>query len=360
LGISIDRILEKPLAGERLTPEEGLALLENPRLQVVGATAQRAARERLTQPYRTYAVAAHVYYTNVCSSGCRICAFHRPAGHRQGFVISTSQLQAAIKSSVDQGASHVTLSGGLHPDLKLGFYERLVAEVKETSGLHVRAFSPAEIVNIARVNRMKETDVLRRLKTAGMDSMGGDGADVLTHECRNAIGPRKCSPDAWIDVAIKAQALGLCTEATMMFGHLESKKDRILHLERIRRIQDGTGGFLAFVPHRFLPLNTGLPEIQSPGAFDYLQTLAVSRLYLDNVPHVRTSVYTCSPEMISLAMEFGADDAGCVRLLAQQMPEADPGAETGREHLIWAIRAAGYEPRERDAVFSVISKESSD
>ncbi|HOX39335.1 MAG TPA: CofH family radical SAM protein [Candidatus Brocadiia bacterium] len=355
---SIDKIIDGVMVGDRLSPDEALILLESNEVSVLGAAANRLARRQLRDQYRTYGVEAVVFYSNVCVSGCRFCSFFRPAGHHQGFVLSISELHRILRDASNHGPSHVRLQGGLHPDLKIDYFERLLAEIKEGFGLQIHAFSPPEILHIARASGISVTESLRRLHRAGLDSIPGDGADVFDAGCRGRISPHKCSADEWIEVAARAHGAGVPTSATMMFGHLETAEQRVAHLERLRRLQDGTHGIASFAPSTFVPRSTALPETPRITAFEYLRMIAVCRMYLDNVQHIEASWMTEGIDAASLALAFGADDIGCARIFGQNVRDVETSRYPDKEELMAAIVKAGCEPKLRSGLCEPVETEA--
>ncbi|GAG00134.1 unnamed protein product, partial [marine sediment metagenome] len=267
----------------------------------LGRAADGACRKRHPQPYRTYVVDRNINYSNVCVSGCRFCAFWRDERAADAYVLETEQVLAKIEEAVALGATQILMQGGLHPSLPLEWYERLCREIKAQHQVHLHSFSPPEIVHLAELSGLSIEEVLSRLRAAGLDSLPGGGGEILCERVRRELSPRKCSADEWFAVMRAAQGLGMPTTATMMFGHIETAGERVEHLVRVRELQDETGGFTAFIPWTYQPLNTALGG-RAAGGHDYLRTLAISRLVLDNVENVQASWVTQGAKIAQLAL----------------------------------------------------------
>jgi cyclic dehypoxanthinyl futalosine synthase len=342
-------LLDRAAAGERLSEAGALALLESPDLTALGAAADRARWRLHPEPAVTYNVDLNLNYTNVCVTGCGFCAFSRPPGHPEAYVRSREELRERIGMLLRAGGSQVLLQGGHHPDLPLAWYEDLLRWLKSEFRLHLHAFSPPEIVHVARIAGIPVADVIRRLRAAGLDSIPGGGAEILADRPRRLLSPRKCTADAWVDVMREAHRQGLRTTATMMFGHVETAAERVEHLRRIRDLQDETGGFTAFIPWTFqsphTPMGDGRPMA---GGAEYLKMLAVGRLFLDNIPNLQASWLTQGPKIAQLALRFGANDVGGTILEENVVGAAGCGAILPREEIERIIADLGLVPRRRN------------
>jgi cyclic dehypoxanthinyl futalosine synthase len=312
-----------------------------------------AVRQRLhPEPRVTYVVDRNINYTNICVSGCRFCAFYRPPGHPEGYVLDRPALEAKLLELKAHRGSGVLLQGGLNPGLTLTYYEELLSYIR-SFGLAVHGFSPPEINFLARQFSLPLADLLRRLMAAGLSSIPGGGAEILADRVRREISPRKGSSLEWLTVMAAAHHLGLKTSATMMFGHLETRAERLEHLFKIRDLQDRTGGFTAFIPWAYQPGGTALGG-EAAGAVEYLRTLAVSRLVLDNVPHLQVSWVTQGPKIAQVALSFGADDFGSTMLEENVVAATGVGFRLDRTEIETLIREAGYEPRGRDHRYGLV------
>ena len=289
----VTEILDHAMAGRRLTADEGLALLESHDLAALGQAADAVTRRLHLQPFRTYNIDRNINYTNICTSGCRFCAFSRKPGDADGYLISRDELHRKIAETVALGGNQILLQGGLHPELRIEWYEELLRDIKRHfPQVNVHGFSPPEVDHIAALSGLPVREVLERLKAAGLGSLPGGGAEILVDRVRAALSPCKTTTGRWLEVCRTWHALGGRGSATMMFGHVETLADRIEHLERLRRLQDETHGFTAFICWTFQPGNTALAGLSKAGSFDYLKMLATSRLYLDNFANLQASWVT--------------------------------------------------------------------
>jgi cyclic dehypoxanthinyl futalosine synthase len=347
-------LLGKSRAGERLSPDEGLRLLESHDLAALAGAADALCRRLHPEPYRTYNVDRNVNYTNICTSGCRFCAFSRKPGDPQGYLISREELFRKIEETVALGGDQILLQGGLHGELDLPWYEQLLRDIKRRfPQVNIHAFGPAEIVHIAAQARLPPAAVLRRLKDAGLGSLPGGGAEILVDRVRQAVSPRKATADAWLDVCRAWHELGGRGSATMMFGHLETLPERIEHLERLRRLQDETHGFTAFICWTFQPGHTELAHLPKRGATEYLKMLAVSRLYLDNFANLQASWVTQGLKIGQMSLGFGANDMGSVMIEENVVAAAGTSFHASEAEVRHAIAQAGYTPRRRNVFYQL-------
>jgi cyclic dehypoxanthinyl futalosine synthase len=329
----------------RLDPAEAIKLWDLD-LLTLGAAADEVRRCLNPGNRVTFVIDRNINYTNICTSGCRFCAFYRPPGAGGGYVLTWDELAAKLLELKDHGGSGVLLQGGLNPELPLAYYMDLVSFIRGF-GLAVHGFSPPEIFYMAENNALSLEELIRRLMEAGLSSIPGGGAEILVDRVRRQISPQKCSASQWLEVMAAAHRAGLKTSATMMFGHLETRAERVEHLFRIRDQQDETGGFTAFIPWTYQPGGTHLAG-ESLGAVEYLKTLAISRLVLDNVPHLQVSWVTQGPKVAQVALKFGADDFGSTMLEENVVAAAGVGYRLTRAEIDTLIRQCGYEPRVRD------------
>src|SRR5580765_81368 len=349
-------ILEKALAGERIDDEEGVALLESRDLVSVGRVANRL-RARHSDPERiTFIVDRNLNYTNICVTDCDFCAFYRrPGDRREGYLLPKPVIYKKIEETLALGGTGLLMQGGHHPDLGIEFYEDLFRSIKERYRIHLHALSPPEIQHISRRSRLSLPDVLTRLRDAGLDSIPGGGAEILVDRVRDIIAPKKVNTKEWLGVMREAHRLGISTTATMMYGHVETLEERVEHFRRIRELQDETGGFRAFFSWTFQDdgnrLVSLVPAEARPTSFDYLLTQAVSRIYLDNVPHIGSSWVTQGKKIGQVALGFGADDLGSVMIEENVVSAAGTTHRTSAEELAHLIRSIGKTPVQRDTLY---------
>ncbi len=349
---TVRSVLDKAVSGERLGGDEGLLLLESNDLGALGEAADAVTRRLHPQPYRTYNIDRNVNYTNICTSGCRFCAFWRSEGAADAYVIQREELYRKIDETIALGGDQILLQGGMHPELPLGWYEDLLADVKQRyPQINVHGFSPTEIHHFSQLSGLPIGEVLGRLKRAGLGSLPGGGAEILVDRVRRKLSPNKVSAGDWLAVCRAWHELGGRGSATMMFGHVESLGERIEHLERLRRLQDQTRGFTAFICWTFQPDHTKLAKLGKVGPWEYLKTLAVARLYLDNFANLQASWVTQGLKVGQLGLRFGANDMGSLMIEENVVAAAGTHFRTSREELCEAIRAAGYEPRRRDVFY---------
>ena len=302
-------LLDKSVAGERLSPEEGLALLGSSDLTSLGRAADAVARRLHPEEYRTYNIDRNINYTNICTAVCDFCAFYRKPKSEEGYVLPRDVLLAKVEETIQLGGNQILLQGGLHPEFKLEWYEELLGDIKGTfPQVNVHGFSPPEIHHFTKLNRLPLRTVLERLRAAGLGSIPGGGAEILVDRVRREITRGKCLTDDWLNVMRVWHELGGASSATMMFGHVETLAERIEHLQRLRQLQDETGGFQTFVPLAFHPENTGLSHLAKASALTDLRVMAVSRLLLDNIPHVKAYWIMLGEKVAQIALAFGADD----------------------------------------------------
>jgi cyclic dehypoxanthinyl futalosine synthase len=351
----IQPILDKSVAGERLTPEEGLALLESRELTAIGKAADAVTRRLHPEPIRTYNIDRNINYTNVCTAVCDFCAFYRKPKSDEGYVLPREVLLEKVRETVELGGDQILMQGGLHPDFKLEWYEQLLADIKARfPQVNLHAFSPPELHAFTKINKLPIRTVLERLKAAGLGSIPGGGAEILVDRVRKEITRGKVLTDDWLNVMRVWHELGGVSSVTMMFGHVETLAERIEHLQRVRQLQDETHGFTAFICWTFQPEHTDMAHVPPAGSFDYLKTQAVARLYLDNVPNIQSSWVTQGLKIGQLALLYGANDMGSL------MIEENVVAEAGTVHFLTLdqIRAAiaelGYTPRQRNVRYQLV------
>jgi cyclic dehypoxanthinyl futalosine synthase len=352
---SIACVLDKAVAGERLTPDDGLLLIESRDLTALACAADAVTRRLHPEPYRTYNIDRNINYTNICSAVCDFCAFYRKPKHPEGYVLDRQAVLQKIQETVDLGGDQILMQGGMNPDLKIEWYEELLADIKSHfPQVNIHGFSPPEIHALTKVARLPLRAVLERLKAAGLGSLPGGGAEILVDRVRRAMTRGKVMTDDWLNVCRVWHELGGRGSATMMFGHIETLAERIEHLDRLRRLQDETGGFTAFICWTFQPDHTDMCHIPRAGAFEYLRTQAVARLYLDNIPNIQSSWVTQGLKIGQLALCYGANDMGSL------MIEENVVASAGTVHYLTltqirdAISEIGYVPMQRNVFYELV------
>ncbi len=349
----IEDILEKSINNGRLSPKEGLTLFSATDLTVLGMAADEVCKKKHPENYRTYIIDRNINYTNICTSGCKFCAFYKDAKHSDGYIIPRSSLFKKIEETLALGGKQILMQGGLHPSLKLDFYVDLLYSIKTRHNVHIHAFSPPEIVHFSKLNGIAVRNVIQKLKAAGLDSIPGGGAEILVDRCRRLLSPNKCTAREWLDVMREAHTLGMRTTATMMFGHIETQEERIEHLEKIRKFQDETGGFTAFIAWTFQPKNTQL-DTSFIGSYDYLKTMAIARLYLDNFPNIQASWVTQGAKIAQLSLKFGANDMGSTMIEENVVRAAGVSYRMDKDEIEALINDLGYAARQRDLYYQML------
>lgn len=357
-SLSLQTILDRAESGERLSMDEGLTLLKSHQLASIGRAANRRTEQLHPENYRTYNIDRNINYTNICSAVCDFCAFYRTPKSPEGYVLDRESLFEKVEQTIALGGNQILMQGGMHPTLKLDWYTDLLSELRSRyPQVNLHAFSPPEIYQFTKINRLSLREVLSELKSAGMGSLPGGGGEILVDRVRKEITRGKVLSDDWLNVMRVWHDLGGKSSATMMFGHVETLEERIEHLERIRQLQDETGGFTAFICWTFQPENTDLAHLPAKGAYEYLHTQAVSRLYLDNIPNIQSSWVTQGLKVGQLALLYGANDMGSL------MIEENVVAEAGTVHFLTldqiraAIEELGFVARQRDVFYNLVSAE---
>ena len=348
-----EAVAKKVLGGERLSREDGVALIRDADLLELGMLADSVRRRLHPEGIVTYIIDRNINYTNVCTAQCAFCAFYRDLPSKEGYLLSKEQLAQKIEETLALGGNQILLQGGLHPDLGIEFYEELFRWMKSTYPIWIHGLSPAEIKHIDRVSGLTTEQTLRRLIASGLDSIPGGGAEVLSDRVRQIIGIAKGSTADWIDVMETAHRLGLRTTATMMFGHVETLEERIDHLLHLRDLQDRTGGFTAFIAWTFQPTNTAMAgdELTS---FQYLRTLAVARVMLDNFPSVQASWVTQGGKIGQVSLRFGANDFGSLMIEENVVSAAGAHFRLTEAEIARNIQDAGFVPKRRTMHYEIV------
>lgn len=351
-------VVQKALDGVRLTADDLLVLWSCNDLTLLAQGGDAIRRRKNPDRRVTYIIGRNINYTNVCWVRCSFCAFYRVPGSHDGYVLSTEEILRKIQEMVDLEGIEVLLQGGLNPRLRIEWFEDLFRTVKDvfgTRGVLLHALSPAEVRYLARISRISLEECLVRLREAGMDSMPGGGAEILTDRVRNAISPLKDTASEWLDCMRTAHAVGMPTTVTMMYGSVDTVEDRVEHLVRVRSLQDETGGFTAFIPWSYQPDGTELGGHRA-GAHEYLKTVAISRMALDNIPHVQASWVTQGPRIAQISLDYGCDDFGSTMMEENVVSAAGCTFALSVEEIERVIRAAGYEPRRRTTQYHLIER----
>ena len=342
-------IVTRVRAGQRIDGDALLRLTNKASLLELGALAHDIRRRLHPDPIVSYVIDRNINYTDICVSACKFCAFFKAPEDARGQVLTREQLLAKIEETQALGGTQILLQGGLHPTLPLTFYEDMLRDMKAT-GIHVHGFSPPEICHFATLSGLSIAEVLRRLIAAGLDSIPGGGAEILSNRVRTELAPRKCNADQWIEVSEEAHRLGLRTTATMMFGHVETMAERIEHLQRVRDLQDRTGGFTAFIPWPFQPDHTPLAAsrtMEKTTATEYLRMLALSRIFLDNVRNIQASWVTQGPKIAQVSLFFGANDFGSTMIEENVVAAAGVHFRLSEAEIRRLVSDAGFQPRQR-------------
>src|SRR5436309_699323 len=340
-----------------LTHAQALDLYRSDDLIGIGMEADAVRRKLHPEGVVTYIIDRNINYTNFCTEYCTFCAFYRPLKGpkaKEGYILDLETIYDKIRETVELGGTGVLMQGGLHPDLKIDWHEQMLRGIKQRfPKIHLHCYSASEIIAIAEYSGLTVRDTIARLRDAGLDSIPGAGAEILDDEVRFRIARLKCNTEEWLDVHRTAHRLGLRTTATMMFGCGEDPQHRVNHFARIRQLQEETGGFTAFIPWFFQRENTSLGRFvkEEITAVDYLKTLAVSRLYLDNVPNVQASWLTPGHKICQIALRFGANDVGSILIEENVVYAAGCKNTSSEEILRRLISDAGFRPFKRDTLY---------
>jgi cyclic dehypoxanthinyl futalosine synthase len=336
-----------------ITRQQAIDMFQSDDLVGIGMAADGVRKKIHPDGIVSYIIDRNINYTNFCTEYCSFCAFYRPLGHKEGYILPSELILAKIRETLDLGGTGILMQGGLHPDLKIEWYEDLLRTIKRNFGIWCHCFSAPEIVNIAEVSGLSLRDTIARLRDAGLDSIPGGGAEILDDTVRHRISRLKCSTSEWIDVHRTAHSLGMRTTATMMFGTGETIEERLNHFEIVRRIQEDTGGFTAFIPWFFQREYTSLGRFvkQEATAVEYLKMLALSRLYLDSIPNIQASWVTPGLKVCQLGLRFGGNDVGSIMIEENVVSAAGTHHCASEEQLRRLIRDAGFIPKQRDTLY---------
>lgn len=353
LSAEINVVLGKVLNGERLNMEEGVALLSCSDLTLLGQAASAIRERKHPKKAVSFVIDRNINYTNVCRCQCKFCAFYRGETDQDAYILPKEELFEKIEETLAVGGTTVMIQGGLHPQLGLDYYLEMLRSIKERYDIWIHSFSPPEVQYMVETSGLTLDEVLKQLQEAGLDSLPGGGAEILVNRVREKISPNKVSWEQWMSVMKVAHKLGMKSTATMMFGHVETLEERVQHMIRVREVQDETGGFTAFIPWSYQPMNTNLGGETATGV-DYLKTLAVSRIMLDNVPNIQASWVTQGARMGQVALSFGANDFGSTMLEENVVRAAGVTNRVPLEEIVRCIKDAGFTPAQRTPHYEII------
>jgi cyclic dehypoxanthinyl futalosine synthase len=356
-GAGIERvrgIAERFYAGQRLGFQDGVDLFNHANLLELARMADTVRARKHANPIVTYIVGRNINYTNVCWVRCGFCAFYRPPGSDEGYVLPKEVIFRKIQEMKEAGGIEILIQGGLNPKLKIEYFEDLFASIKINTGVHIHGLSVAEILYIAHLSHLDVKETIRRLRASGLDTIPGAGGEILSDEVRKVIAPLKDTSDEWLGVMRDAHELGMRTTATMMYGSIDRIEHRMEHLLRVRALQDETGGFTAFIAWNYQPSGTELGGPKTTG-FEYLKMIALSRIMLDNVDNIQASWVTQGAEIAQLSLRYGVNDFGSTMFEENVVKAAGASFCMNEEELKRQIRNAGYEPRRRNTLYQYVN-----
>lgn len=349
----INDIVEKVIAGQRLSFEDGMRLYRSHNILELATLADFVRQKKHPNNIVTFIISRNINYTNVCWVRCKFCAFYRPPGDEEGYVLSNETIFKKIDELLDLGGYELLMQGGLNPKLKIEYYEELFSSIKSRYKVHLHSLSPAEVIYIAKRSKLSLEETIKRLRAAGLDTIPGGGAEILVDEVREEIAPYKDTAEEWLEVMRTAHKLKMRTTATMMYGSVEKLEHRVEHLIKIRNLQDETGGFTAFIPWNFQPDGTELGGKKATG-YDYLKTVAISRLMLDNVDNIQASWVTQGPKIAQISLKYGANDFGSTMIEENVVSAAGTKFLMSIQDIRRQIQEAGYEPKIRNTYYQII------
>jgi cyclic dehypoxanthinyl futalosine synthase len=338
----------------RMEKQEAVELLTHGNPLELGARADAIRHERFGNTV-TFIVDRNINYTNICQNECRFCAFFRRKEHKDAYLLDYDTILAKVRETVEAGGTQVMIQGGLHPDLGLPFYEEMLRKIKSNFDITIHSFTATEIQHFARQAGLSVLETLKRLQAAGLDSLPGGGAEILSDRVRQIVSPKKIMTDDWLAVMEAAHSIGMKSTATMVIGLGETMEERIEHMEKIRRLQDKTGGFRAFITWTFQPGNTDIGG-EKVSAWDYMKTLAMSRIYMDNIDHIQGSWLTQGERIGQLTLGFGGDDLGSIMLEENVVRAAGTRYDMSIRKMVNLIQGAGRDAAQRDTAYRIIKR----
>jgi cyclic dehypoxanthinyl futalosine synthase len=352
---TVETIIDDVYQGQRISADAAEILYHNAPLLTLASLADHIRYKKHPDSVVTFLVDRNINYTNICISRCKFCAFCRSVAHEEAYVISTEVLDQKIQETIDLGGTQILLQGGLHPDLPFSFYLDLLAHIKQKFCIHIHGFSPPEIEHISNIAGLSFQETIKQLKSAGLDSIPGGGAEILVDQVRCHVSPNKCDSETWLAIMKTAHDSDLPTSATMMFGHIETPTQMVTHLLRIRELQDQTNGFTAFIPWSFQPDNTHI-HVRKVTAWQYLRVLALSRIVLDNIYNIQASWVTQGDKIAQLALSFGANDLGSTMIEENVVAATGVHFRLSKEDMIRLIDTAGLKAAQRNCTYEVLQK----
>ncbi|MBQ7630938.1 MAG: dehypoxanthine futalosine cyclase [Selenomonadaceae bacterium] len=338
----------------RINFDEGVELLTHGDLLELGKIADKICREKFGD-VKTFIIDRNINYTNICKNECKFCAFWRRKNNPDAYVLSHEEILKKVRETVDAGGTQVMIQGGLHPDLPLSYYEEMLRAIKKNFNVTIHSFTATEILHFAQLENISILDTLKRLQAAGLDSLPGGGAEILVDEIRKKISPKKIMTDDWLKIMRLAHSIGMKTTATMVIGFGENFSQRVEHMKKIRELQDETGGFRAFITWTYQPKNTILGG-EKINSWDYMKTLAVTRIFLDNVDHIQGSWVTQGEKIGQLTLTFGADDLGSIMLEENVVKAAGTAFEMSTNKMVKIIGDAGKIPAQRNTRYEILKR----
>lgn len=336
----------------RLTSGTALKLFTDGDLLELGKQAD-AIRKKIFGDVVTFIIDRNINYTNICQNECKFCAFFKRKNHKGAYLLSHEEILQKVQETVDAGGTQVMIQGGLHPDLPLSYYEDMLRLIKKNFNITIHSFTATEIQHFANRAGLSILETLKRLQAAGLDSLPGGGAEILVDDVRRRISPKKISTDDWLNVMRLAHSIGMKSTATMVIGFGETLAQRLEHMQKIRDLQDETGGFRAFITWTYQPMNTALGG-EKVSAQDYMKTLCMTRIFMDNVEHIQGSWVTQGERIGQLTLAFGADDLGSIMLEENVVRAAGTSFEMSTRKMIDLIRSAGRIPAQRNTRYEVL------
>jgi cyclic dehypoxanthinyl futalosine synthase len=353
----VDSILRKALDGNRINAEEATTLFTSTNMTLLGNVASRLSKKKRDDNIITYIIDRNINYTNICVTDCSFCAFYRKKEDLDAYVHPFEVLAKKIKETIELGGNQILLQGGHNIELKIDYFEDLFKKIKERFDIKLHALSPPEIVHTSKISKISITETLKRLHAAGLDSIPGGGAEILVNRVRQIISPAKCTSDEWLNVMGEAHQMEIPSTATMMFGHVETLEERVEHLIRLREQQDKTGGFTAFIAWSMQPGNNPLGR-QLSGAkatgLEYLKTLAISRIVLDNFDNIQSSWVTQGPKIGQMSLFYGANDMGSVMIEENVVKEAGASFRMTEKEIRRLIEDGGFIPQKRNMRYEFV------
>jgi cyclic dehypoxanthinyl futalosine synthase len=351
--MNIESIIDMTKEGKRLNFDEAVVLLKAADSLKLAEAADEVCNKKHPDSIATFQIDRNINYTNICKNQCSFCAFYRKKGHPEAYVLSQKEIEKKVAETIELSGTQVMLQGGINPDLKIDYYKKMFSDIKSKFNVRIHSLSPPEIVHIAESAGLSLSDVLKELIKAGLDSLPGGGAEILVDRVRQRISPRKISSAQWLEVMEEAQKIGIKTTATMMIGTVETLEERVTHLQRIRDLQDKTEGFLSFISWTFQPGNTALGG-KPVSSIEYLRTLSIARLFLDNFSNIQGSWVTQGKDIGQVCLSFGANDLGSIMIEENVVKAAGVSHKMTVDEMVDLIRKAGKIPVLRDTEFNIL------